>query len=103
MKLGDCNWWPKTWNTNFQNTANGQDVPRDEIRQDGILETCEITNIGLKIGIDCRGKEVFGRVAQSSLNSPGNLNKLRTFLLDHAGESMATIENLDVEPDQFNH
>lgn len=101
MKLHENLWWPKTWNTTVTNSANGQDVPRDQVRQDGSLDTCEITDLGLIIGVDYRGKEVFGRVPSPSLNSPGNLPGLRDFLLDYTDDSMSTVEDLDVTPDQF--
>jgi hypothetical protein len=101
MKLGEIGWWPKTWNTRIQNTANGQDIPRQQIIEYGILENCEVKSIGLIIAIDYRGKDVFGLVASFNMNGPGNLYKLRDFLLDHTGESVATIENLEVEPHQF--
>jgi hypothetical protein len=54
------------------------------------------------IEVDYYSGEVLGRVPQPSVNSPGNLAGLRNFLLEHTGESMATIEDLDVQPDQFN-
>jgi hypothetical protein len=97
MKLHENLWWPGTWET-----KNRQNIPRDEIRQYGILTTCEMTNIGLMIRVDCRGREVSGRVPWPSLNSPGNLTGLRDFLLDYTGDSVATVEDLDVTPDQFN-
>jgi hypothetical protein len=51
------------------------------------------------IEIDYNGRAVLGRVGDS-INTP-NLDKVRRFLLDRRGDSMTTIENLDVEPDQF--
>ena len=53
------------------------------------------------IEVDYHGREVFGRVPWPSLNSPGNLTRLKNFLLDYTSDSMATIEDLDVELHQF--
>jgi hypothetical protein len=102
LKLGECNWWPKQWNTRVMNTSNGQDIPAEQLSQYGIFENSKVTQQGLIIQVDYRGTDVFGRVPWPSLNSPGNLDALRDFLSDYTGDSMATIENLNVEPDQFN-
>jgi hypothetical protein len=97
MKLHEFPWWPRKWST-----TNHRDVPPEQISQDGIFEACTVTAHGLMIEVDYCGSTVVGRVPQPSVNSPGNMFGLRNFLLEHTGSSMATIENLDVEADQFN-
>jgi hypothetical protein len=67
---------------------------------DGVFETCRLSPQGLIIEIEYNGKAVLGRVGYS-INAP-NLGKVRDFLLQYSGDSMAAIENLDVGPDQFN-
>ena len=95
MKLGDCDWWPKSWKT-----KNGQDIPSAQITKDGIFETCELLPTGLFFEIDYHGRAVSGRIGAPNLNAP-NLERLRDFLLDYVGDSMTMVEDLDVKPDQF--
>jgi hypothetical protein len=95
MELHECVWWPQRWKT-----TNGVDVPAQQVSQDGIFETCELSGHDLIFEIVCNGKAVIGSVTHS-LNSP-NLGNVRDFRLQYSGDSMATIENLDVQPDQFN-
>jgi hypothetical protein len=50
--------------------------------------------------VDYNGRTVVGRIGRS-VNAP-NLERVRDFLLDYRGDSMATIDDLEVAPDQFN-
>ena len=43
-----------------------------------------------------------GRVAQPSLEAPADMTGLRDFLLQHIGDSISDIEELEVQPVQFN-
>jgi hypothetical protein len=56
--------------------------------------------------VDNRGRLQWQKSSRSGASAfdqlTGKLARLRDFLLDYAGASMATIENLDVEVDQFN-
>jgi hypothetical protein len=96
MKLRDCVWWPRR---NWRST-NDEDITPEQVSEHGVFETCGLSPQGLIIEIDYNGRAVLGRVGHS-LNAP-NLDKVRRFLLEYSGDSMTTIENLDVEPDQFN-
>ena len=49
--------------------------------------------------VDHHGETVVGRVAQPNLNAPGNIAGLRDFLLEHIGDSISSIEDVDVDPD----
>jgi hypothetical protein len=51
---------------------------------------------------DYYGETMVGRVAQPNITALGNMTRLRDFLLEHIGDSISSIEELDVEPDQFN-
>lgn len=95
MKLREFPWWPRSWRT-----TNYGDVAPERVSPDGVVETCRLSPQGLIIEIEYNGKAVLGRVGYS-INAP-NLGKVRDFLLEYSGDSMAAIENLDVEPDQFN-
>jgi hypothetical protein len=95
MKLRDCPWWPRNWRT-----TNDQDITPEQVSEHGVFETCRLLPQGLIIEIDYNGRVVLGRVGHS-INAP-NLDKVCNFLLQCSGDSMTTIENLDVEPDQFN-
>jgi hypothetical protein len=83
-------------------TRNNKDIPPEQVNKDGIFETCELTAQGLMIEVGYHGSIVLGRVPQPSVNSPGNLAGLRDFLLQHSGDSIATVEDLEVTPHQFN-
>lgn len=52
--------------------------------------------------VDYYGETVVGRVAQPSFNAPADIAGLRDFLLEHIGDSIESIEDLEVEPDRFN-
>lgn len=97
MKLREFTWWPKTWLTEASRIS-----PADQVRR-GHLEECELSPQGLLIIVnDYYGERVFGNVPHPSDNSPGNMGILLDFLLKHIGDTIETIEDLDVEPDQFN-
>ena len=44
---------------------------------------------------------VIGRVAQPSINAPGNIAGLCDFLSEHLGDSIGKIEDIEVDPDWF--
>jgi hypothetical protein len=94
MKLRECTWWPKIWRT-----KNDQDIPSGKVRDDGILDKCKILSGDLIFEVDYNGRTVEGRVANNS-NGP-NVERMKYFLVDYYGELMATVEDLDVTPDQF--
>jgi hypothetical protein len=95
MKLRDCVRWPrKKWRT-----TNDQDITPEQVSEHGVFETCRVSPQGLIIEIDYNGRAVSGRVGHS-INAP-NLDKLCDFLRAYSGDSMTTIENLDVEPDEW--
>ena len=54
------------------------------------------------MGVDYCGQTVLGRVAQPSLDAPADMTGLRDFLLEHIGDSISDIEELEVQLDQFN-
>ena len=97
MKLRDFTWWPGKWNTIYY-----QDVQPDQVAKVGIFQTCKLTSRGLMIEVSYHGITVLGRMPQPSFNLPENLVGLRDFLLQHTGEPLATVEDLEVTPDQFN-
>jgi len=100
MKLRDCKWWPAiVWSVG--SASSNQRVDAQEVSQYGILEACRLTELGVLIDVDYRGRTVVGRVAAGSFNSPGNLRSVCDFLEDYASSSIATVEDLDVEADQF--
>ena len=97
MKLREFTWWPKTWLTEASQIS-----PADQVRR-GHLEECELSPSGLIFVVnDYYGERVFGSVPHPSVNSPRNLGGLLDFLLKHIGETIAAIEDLDVDLDQFN-
>src|SRR5882724_825888 len=93
-KLREFSWWPRTWES-----ADGQTITPAQV-SDAILKACESSPNGLNIQIDYRGRSVVGRIGAHSVNAP-DLEILRNFLDDSIGDTMATVENLDVDPDQF--
>jgi hypothetical protein len=95
MKLCECPWWPRKWIT-----KNDQDISSAQVAHDGIFETCELFAGDLMLEVDYNGRTVVGRIGRS-VNAP-NLERVRDFLLDYSGDSMATIDDLEVAPDQFN-
>ena len=96
MKLREFTWWPKTWLTEASQIS-----PADQVRR-GHLEECELSPNGLIFVInDYYGERLFGSVPHSSLNSPRDMGRLLNFLLQHIGDTIGTIEDLDVEPDRF--
>jgi len=95
VKLRDFPWWPRTWKT-----TDHKDITPDQVRNDGFLSTSYIISGDLMIEVDYYGKTILGRVGRS-LNAPANLGRVGDFLLDHFGESMATVEDLEVTPDRF--
>ena len=96
MKLRDFAWWPKTWLTEESAIS-----PADQVRR-GHLEECDLGPHGLLIVVnDYYGERVFGSVPQRSFDSPGNIVEVLDFLLKHLGESIGSVEDLDVEPERF--
>jgi hypothetical protein len=94
MKLREFSWWPRMWKS-----ADGQAITPAQV-SDAIFGTCKISPHGLMIQIDYRGRSAVGRIGAPSINAP-DLERVRDFLADYIGDSMATVENLDVEPEQF--
>jgi hypothetical protein len=97
MKLRDFTWWPKRWLTEA-----GQLSPADQVRR-GHLEECDLGPNGLILVVnDYYGERVFGSIPQPSFKSPQNMVGLLDFLLEHIGEPIAAVEDLDVKADRFN-
>ena len=101
MKLREFPWWPKEW-TKDDFFSSHNTVPAQQVRQVCFLAACTLTQHGLLMAVDYYGQTVVGRVAQSSLEAPADMIGLRDFLLEHIGDSISDIEELEVQPDQFN-
>ena len=101
MKLREFLWWPKNW-TKDEIFSTDNTVAAQQVRQNGFLAACKITRHGLLMEVDYYGETVVGRVAQPSFNAPADIAGLRDFLLEHIGDSIESIEDLEVEPDRFN-
>ena len=101
MKLREFSWWPREWSKDDMWSSENT-VPSQQIRQNGFLAGCKLTRHGLLMEVEYYGETLVGRVAQRSFNSPANMAGLRDFLLIHIGDLIGEIEDLDVEPDQFN-
>jgi len=101
MKLSEFVWWPKEW-TKDDIFKGHNTVPAEQIRQAGFLTACKLTGHGLLMEVDHYGETAVGRIDEPNMHAPGNMVGLRDFLLERIGDSIATIEDLDVEPDQFN-
>ena len=94
MKLGTYPWWPTRWLA-----TDAQDIAPDQISADGVFQTCTLLRGDVIIEVDYNGEIVYGRIGRS-VNAP-YLETVRRFLLKYSGESMQTIENLDVDGDRF--
>ena len=96
MKLRECPWWPKIWRT-----TNDEEIASEQISSDGIFNTCNLVRGDLIIEVDYNGRTVEGRIGRS-INAP-ELGRVRDFLLDYSGDSIARIEDLDGAPVMEQH
>ena len=99
MKLGDFLWWPKAWTSD--DISSYRTAPAHEFRQDGILAGCGLTRNGLVMQVHYHGQTLVGRVTQSSINTPADMQAICDFLSEHLGESIGKIEDIEVHPHRF--
>ena len=101
MKLREFVWWPKEW-AKDDIFSRHNTIPADQLRNAGFLAACKLTRHGLLMEVEYHADIVIGRVAQPSFDAPADMTALRDFLLQHIGDLIEEIEDLDLDPDQFN-
>jgi len=99
MKLSEFLWWPKEW-TKDDIFSSHNTLPAQALRQAAFLAACKLTRHGLLLELDYYGETFVGRVGQPSINT-GEIASLRDFFLEQIGESITSIEDLEVQPDRF--
>jgi len=96
MKLSQKTWWQPSWR---YETGNSDPVPAAVVTEYGILRRCSIVAGSLIMSVDCKGKSVRGRIGLS-VNAP-LLDRVLVFLRAYEGDSIESIENLEIEENQF--
>ena len=91
-RLKDFPWWPTVWVN-----ERGASLAPAELSTDGTLKNARPTgNSGLSLIVDYRGIIFTAIISRPPTLSQDSLILLRHILLQHWGEAMCVVENIDI-------